>query len=278
MLCTNCGARILDTDQFCPKCGAKAIKDMRCPDCGEVLREGTVFCHRCGRQIGGGSDARKVPEETLDIPIDAIERNILSETAAEIKADHRSAPRSSTSTRTTAAPAAKKSSAIASSSGKKNVYHEEEEWEDDWDEEEDSVDIITIMTAVVGCVLLVVIAVLGYHLYRQYAPGNYEREAESSEDEGNTFFDQEAGEEQEQGQVQELEQTLGAETSGRTVTVIKNVNVRDNPSTSDSNVLKVAKEGEVYPYRGNTEDDEWYEILLEDGSVGYVYHEYVTVD
>lgn len=317
MLCTNCGARMMDTDQFCPKCGAKAIKDTRCPDCGEVLREGTVFCHKCGRQIADVSGTPKVPEETLDIPIDAIERNILSETAAEIKADRRSAPRSTSAKRTTthvsaqgsvsperkasvttpstpkspvaapssrkssaAAPSSRKSSAAAPTSRKKAVYREEEEWEDDWDEEEESVDIITILTAVVGCVLLVVVAILGYHLYRQYGPGNYEREEELSENEENTFFDQELGEEQgqEQGQEQEQEQTLGAEVSDRVVTVIENVRVRDYPSTSDSNVLKVAQEGEVYPYRGITEDEQWYEILLEDGSVGYVFHEYVTVD
>lgn len=324
MLCTNCGARMIDTDQFCPKCGAKAIKDMRCPDCGEVLREGTVFCHKCGRQIGSKSDTGKVQEETLDIPIDAIERNILSETAAEIRADHSPASRSTSSTRTTAAhasaqgsvsherktpvappssrrssatapstkktpaavpssrkspaaaPTSRKSAAAASTSRKKAVYREEEEWENDWDEEEEGVDIITIMTAVVGCVLLVVVAILGYHLYQQYGPGNYEREEELSEDEENTFFDQELGEEQ--GQEQEQEQTSGAEVSDRVVTVIENVRVRDYPSTSDSNVLKVAKEGEVYPYQGSTEDEQWYEILLEDGSVGYVFHEYVTVD
>lgn len=314
MLCTNCGARMMDTDQFCPKCGAKAIKDTRCPDCGEVLREGTVFCHKCGRQIADVDGTPKVPEETLDIPIDAIERNILSETAAEIKADRRSAPHSTSAIRTTAAhasaqgsvsherktpvtppssrrssatvpstkkspaavPSSRKSSAAAPTSRKKAVYREEEEWEDDWDEEEESVDIITIMTAVVGCVLLVVVAILGYHLYRQYGPGNYEREEELSENEENSFFDQELGEEQ--GQEQEQEQTLGAEVSDRVVTVIENVRVRDYPSTSDSNVLKVAQEGEVYPYRGNTDDEQWYEILLEDGSVGYVFHEYVTVD
>lgn len=305
MLCTKCGAQVMDSDLFCPKCGAKVIKDMRCPDCGEVLREGTVFCHKCGRQIVGENTARKVPEETLDIPIDAIERNILSETAAEIKANRGSAPRSASSERLTthvsaqgsvsperkasvttssngkssaSAPSAKRSSASAPASRKKAVPREEEEWEEDWDEEEESVDIITIMTAVVGCILLVVVAILGYHLYRQYAPGKFEREEEVSENEENTFYDQELDEGQGQEQDQDQEQTLEAEESEHVVTVIENVRVRDYPSTSDSNVLKVAKEGEVYPYRGSTEDEQWYEILLEDGSVGYVYHEYVTVD
>ena len=95
MICTKCGARIMENDQFCPKCGARAIKDKRCPDCGALLRDGVKFCPECGRAVGGRRKAPAVSDETLDIPIEAIERNILSETAAEIKSDH--APRRSAS-------------------------------------------------------------------------------------------------------------------------------------------------------------------------------------
>lgn len=256
MLCTNCGARLMDTDQFCPKCGTRAIKDKRCPDCGAVLRDGTRFCHKCGRLVDGTDSAREVSDETLDIPIDAIERNILSETAAEIRADHRveSASRST----------AKKNAAV-----KKRVDdREEDREEDDWDDEEEGTDIITVMTAIVGCVLLVVVALLGYHFYQQYAPSNYEEAEEESE------YEETAP----QGQETEEEQEWAVEVSDSYVTVIKNVNVRDNPSTSDSNILKVAKEGEVYPYHGSVDGGEWYEILLDDGTVGYVFHEYVTVN
>ena len=277
MKCTNCGANLLETDRFCPKCGAKAIKDRRCPDCGTVLREGTKFCHKCGRPISGRDNDRKVSDETLDIPIDAIERNILSETAAEIQADHRTTVKSAPPKKKVSAEAApQKKSVPASPPKKKTVYREEEDWdEDDWDDDDDDegVDVITIMTAIVGCVLLVVVAVLGYHLYRQYVPKNYKNLAEESEveseDEDTVIQGQEMEEEQD-----------GAwdEVSDTAVTVIKNVNVRDYPSTSDSNILKVAKEGEVYPYHGTVNGGEWYEILLEDGTVGYVFYEYVTVD
>lgn len=277
MICTNCGAHLLDTDEFCPKCGARTIKSNRCPDCGTVLRDGTVFCHKCGRKITGRNSGSKVSDETLDIPIDAIERNILSETAAEIRSDSGTAVKSpSPKTMISAAKPPQKKSAPASPSRKRTVYREEDDWEeddweeDDWDDddEDEGVDVITIMTAVVGCVLLIVVAVLGYHLYRQYIPKNYEKLAEESEDEDAVI----------QGQEMEEGQTWDEEVSESYITVIKNVNVRDNPSTSDSNILKVAKEGETYPYRGSTSGGEWYEILLEDGTVGYVFHEYVTVD
>ena len=300
MICTNCGAKLMDTDQFCPKCGAKAIKDKRCPDCGALLRDGTKFCHKCGRPVDGEDSADKVSNETLDIPIVDIERNILSETAAEIKADRRaSAPRKASSNGSKPAhisPAKSTSSKSAAShdSVQKNKpvkntpskntspkkarasYREEEDWddEDDWDdEEEEGTDIITIMTAVVGCVLLVVVAVLGYHLYRQYMPRNYGDAAKQQEDD---VPEEQQGQEMEDGWEVEISEP---ETSFNfTLTVTHNVNVRDNPSTSGSNILKVAQEGETYSCNGSVEGGEWYEILLEDGAIGYVFHEYVTVE
>lgn len=300
MICTNCGARMMDTDQFCPKCGTRVIKDKRCPDCGAVLRDGTKFCHKCGRPVAATDSTRKVSDETLDIPIDTIEQNILSETAAEIKADRRdeSVPRRTPSTGGTAAhgSAAKSSpskstsaygsetkkasskSASTHSTAKKNtavkkrVDHRADDMEDDdWDDEEEGTDIITIMTIIVGCILLVVVAVLGYHLYQQYAPKNYENAAEEPEDE-------EIGEQEQTGQEVD-EDWDDNEMETFTVTVIRNdVNVRDNPSTTGTNILKKAQNGETYTCYGSVESGEWYEILLEDGSIGYVFHEYVTVD
>ncbi|MCH5262199.1 MAG: zinc-ribbon domain-containing protein [Lachnospiraceae bacterium] len=275
MICTNCGAHLMDSDLFCPKCGTKTIKDNRCPDCGALLRDGTKFCHKCGCPVSGAGQEDVVSDKTLDIPIDAIERNILSETAAEVSAQKRPAAQSASPGKKTSAPAAskKKESVSAPPQKKKVHYRKEEDWEeddweeDDWDDEEESVDIITIMTAIVGCVLLVVVAILGYHMYQRYVPKNYDDAAQESED----------GETDIQGQ--ELEgQESWEEISEPYVTVIKNVNVRDNPSTTDSNVLKVAQAGENYLYGGSTEDGEWIEIILDDDSVGYVFHEYVTVN
>lgn len=306
MICTKCGARMMDTDRFCPKCGAKAIKEKRCPECGALLREGTKFCHKCGCPVNNAGDTRQVSQETLDIPIDAIEQNILSETAAEIRADRRTvSPKSSpshssseksTSSKGTAshsssgkstsskstghsasgksAPPKKKSSVPEPPPKKRANYREEEDWDDDdWDDdEEEGVDAITVMTAIVGCVLLVVVAVLGYQLYRQYAPKNYDRVAEETQE----LQDEEA---EMQGQeMEELPESGDNEADTYTLTVIQNVNVRDNPSTSGTNVLKVAKEGETYTSTGSVDGGQWYAILLEDGSTGYVFHEYVTVE
>lgn len=90
MICTKCGAGLRESDQFCPKCGTRVIKEMRCPDCGAALREGTKFCHKCGSMVerSEGSGGAGV-ENMEDIPMDAIERNILSETEAELKVDRR---------------------------------------------------------------------------------------------------------------------------------------------------------------------------------------------
>lgn len=271
MICTNCGAHLMDTDLFCPKCGTKAIKESRCPECGALLRDGTKFCHKCGCPVDGEEQNNEFSGKTLDIPIEAIERNILSETASEISVQKRSAAKSVPPKKQTSAPAApkKKKPAPAPPQKKKVNYRREEEWEeDDWDDEEEGVDVITIMTVIVGCVLLVVIAVLGYHMYQTYVPKDYDNTAQGPED----------GDADIRGQELEEQQSWTSEVSDAYVTIIKNVNVRDNPSTSDSNILKVAQEGETYPYGGSVEGDKWIKIILDDGSVGYVFHEYVTVN
>ena len=286
MICTKCGARLMDTDRFCPKCGTKVIKEKRCPECGAVLRDGTKFCHKCGSPVEDEENSRGMSQETLDIPIDAIEQNILSETAAEIRADRRaeSAPRrtpSSTTTHGSPEKSVSSKSAASHGSSKQNVapkkkvsYREEEDWDDDedWEDEEEGVDVITVMTAIVGCVLLAVIAVLGYHMYRQYMPKDYG--AEENMQDGEDKEDELPGQGMEAGRFDDE----NGEADVFTITVIHNVNVRDNPSTSGTNVLKVAQEGETYTSVGSVEGGQWYEILLEDGSSGYVFHEYVTVE
>lgn len=341
MICKECGAGLMETDQFCPKCGTRVIKEMRCPDCGAVLREGTKFCHKCGRLIGGGS-GRKKTDEAEDVSIDAMEQNILSETAAEIKAGRNaereprrpsssagkparsSAPKStvsrsgsehassarSTSSRGASehAPASKSTSARSSAErtspskstsakrhssipepprkNKKRMDYREDDWEeedwedeDDWDEDdEEGVDVITIMTVVIGCVLLIVVAVLGYNLYKQYAPKNYGKESEVLEDENAADVD--AEEQTEPVEVYEPDGEPAADGDGSYQIIVtgKEVNVRDQPSTSGTKVLGKVREGEVYTCYGTAEDGQWYEIRLEDGTPGYVFHQYVSVE
>lgn len=302
MLCTNCGARLMESDQFCPKCGAKAIRDSRCPDCGAVLRDGAKFCPKCGRSVGGKGSVGGVSDDTLDIPIDAIERNILSETAAEIKADRRNSvtprkpvqrstsPKSSSSSHSSSersttqrsAPAKRRESMPEPPRKKRVVYREEdwddEDWEDDdWDDEEDDdegVDVITVMTAIIGCVLLVVVAVLGFNLFRQYVPKDYDKAAEEEQEQEEE--QEEEGQEQTSQDGENL--TAGDERETYTLTITHNVNVRDNPGTHGTNVLRVAKEGETYTSYGALDGGEWYEILLEDGTTGYVFYEYISIE
>lgn len=339
MICTKCGARLQQTDQFCPKCGAKVIKDRRCPDCGEVLRDGVKFCPGCGKAVGSKKSTAAVLEETLDIPIEAIEKNILSETAAEIKAERKTGsasrkpaereqapvrrsaagdspqrrtadgekPVRRTSARTESvgsapsrraangqsaspgAPVKKKQAAVPAPPPRKKkpvyreeVWDDEEDWdEDDWDDDEEGIDAITIMTVVTGCILLIVVGVLGFHFYRQYVPKNYDKAAEEEQEQET---EEEQGEEKQEETEQDGEEADGQEQSNggsdgvSKLIIVSNVNVRDQPSTSGTNVLKVAKAGETYVCNGFTEDGEWYEIVLEDGTVGYVFHDYVSAE
>lgn len=284
MKCANCGAEILDTDQFCSKCGMKAVRERRCPDCGTVLREGTKFCHKCGRLVEGGEPEKTTRDDTLDIPIDVIEKNILSETEAEMSSARermRDQAREEQRRKKQAAEPVRKEApkpARPARAPKATVYEEpeddyEEDYDDsyeDYDDYEDyeeegrgGVDVMTIMTAVVGCVILILAVFLGYHFYRQYVPKNYEQGAEQ--------VSEETGDEEEEEGGADAEKTANG-----SVTVVSNVNVRDNPDTKNSNVLKVAKAGETYECVGEAGDGNWYEIVLEDGTTGYVYKDYVN--
>lgn len=284
MICKECGNDLQDTDVFCPKCGARVIKEKRCPNCGEVIREGMQFCAKCGKRVDTPKAKSRAPQETLDIPIEAIERNILSETEANIRADQvrqsrpsqnggvkrvtQPARKSAEPTRRAAEPVKRKVTAAEASHKTKRPSYQERDWEEedyDDDDGDEGVDIITIMTAVVGCVLLVVVAVLAFKLYQQYVPKNYEnlQEQQESEDDEQEMTEETSGDN---------------ETAVYTLTIVKNVNVRDNPSTSDTNILKVAQAGETYECLGTAGDGSWYEIRLEDGTTGYVFQDYVTVE
>lgn len=62
------------------------------------------------------------------------------------------------------------------------------------------------------------------------------------------------------------------------LTIVSDVNIRDNPDTDNSNVIKVAKASETYDYIGLADQGNWYIVLLEDGIRGYVYKGYVSVN
>lgn len=257
MVCPDCGTRLTDSDQFCPGCGAKIIRKRRCPECGETLREGVRFCPGCGTEVSGERRVKKTnPEEAL-----------------KRKANPAPPPK-----KTSAAPPPKK----------RQAPPRPRDWEDeddDYDDEEDeSVDILSIMTVAVGCILLVILAVLGYNLYKRYMPKDYdkiakEQEAEQGEDEGGGHSEEpEGGQELVNDPQEDVEQA--EVTVGGTLVTTAAVNIRDNPSTDGTTVIKKANAGESYEYTEAVEGGTWYRILLPqepDYEYGYVFADYVEI-
>lgn len=268
MVCKKCGAQILPEDQFCPECGAKVIRKKRCPECGELYRAGTKFCPNCGAETGEA--ARPVKKSDSGT---APKKRTASEEAPRRKADP--------------APPSKKRAVYRDEPQRKRRDWEEEDWDDDEDDEEESVDFLSIMTVAVGCIILVIVAVLGYNLYQRYVPKNYERaaeeqqEEEQKEEEGETQEDNQDGEEggqmlEEQAQEDGVEVSEGE--SGGTLVTIADVRVRTSPSTgSDSTVIRTAKTGETFEYVDVVEGGAWYQVVLsgEEYDYGYISADYV---
>lgn len=264
MVCKKCGAQILPDDQFCPECGVKVIRKRRCPECGELYKVGTKFCPNCGAETGEARQVKKADSGSTS------KKRTGAETAPRRKADP--------------APPPKKKSVYRDEPPRRRRDWDEDDWEeDDWDDDEESVDILTIMTVAVGCILLVVVAVLGFNLYQRYVPKNYERAAEELEEE-EEGEEQDADAESGDGQILEEQQEEEVEDTstevGGTLVTIADVNIRDNPSTQGTTVIKKAKQGDSYEYIEAVEGGAWYQILLpdEDGyEYGYVSADYIEI-
>lgn len=269
MVCKKCGAEIFPDDQFCPECGAKIIRKKRCPECGELYRVGTKFCPNCGAETGEARSAKKSDPDA----------------APKKKTSSGAAPRR----KSDPAPPPKKKPVYREEPPRRRRDWEDEDWDDDDDDEEDSVDFLSIMTVAVGCIILVVVAVLGYNLFQRYVPKNYDRAAEEqqeSEEDGEEGEDGEAegsgdGQALEpQEQPEEAEAEVSESESGGTLVTIADVRIRTSPSTgSDSTVIKTAKTGESYEYIEVVEGGAWYHIILvdEEYDEGYVSADYVEV-
>lgn len=268
MICKKCGAEILPEDQFCPECGVKVIRKKRCPECGELYRVGTKFCPNCGAETG---DARPVKKSDSG---SAPKKRTSSEAAPRRKADP--------------APPPKKRAVYRDEPPRRRRDWEDDDWDDDDDDDEESVDVLTIMTVAVGCILLVVVAVLGFKLYQRYVPKNYEKAAEEQqeEEEGEEAEaqDGEGGEDGGQSLEEQQGEDGGGESAeieiGGTLVTIAEVNIRDNPSTQGTTVIKKAKKGDSYEYIEAVEGGAWYQILLpdeEDYEYGYVSADYVEI-
>lgn len=266
MVCKKCGAQILPEDQFCPECGAKVIRKKRCPECGELYRVGTKFCPNCGAETG---EARPVKKSDSDA---APKKKTSSGTAPKRKSDP--------------APPSRKKAVYRDEQPRRRRDWEEEDWDDD-DDDEEGVDFLTIMTVAVGCILLVIVAVLGYNLYQRYVPKDYERAAEEQQEEEEQ--EGEDGQEEENQDGEEGGQTLEEQTqeddaevsegeSGGTLVTIADVRIRTSPSTgSDSTVIRTAKTGETFEYIEAVEGGAWYQVVLtgEEYDYGYISADYV---
>ena len=49
--CKNCGNKLEDGMQFCPKCGTHVLPKRTCPHCGTLVKEDDVFCRNCGYKM-----------------------------------------------------------------------------------------------------------------------------------------------------------------------------------------------------------------------------------
>lgn len=88
MKCSNCGANISDTANFCTRCGTKIekvekkIEQSVCHNCGETLRKGASFCVKCGTPI------QKQSEKSVQNPYiqsDALKNNASTGNRQEAK-------------------------------------------------------------------------------------------------------------------------------------------------------------------------------------------------
>lgn len=302
MKCRKCGAELLDTDTFCVRCGQRVDEKMFCSNCGEELREGERFCHKCGSPVASAAEDDEIPvsrQNTVDIPFDQIEQGILLEAKQAIvkrpqteKAERKEPEGYSIGAEESAdyrrelnayrPPEPDREEDYRPKKQRDAGYDEryevtermqrrmpprprrEEDYDyDDYDEEdEDSGDSkMKVITIILGIAVVAIGLVIGFIFWQRNRTPDYGQLAQT------------IGQDGEGAQEGEGDTGLSADTQGR-IQILSNVNVRNKPTTEDSQVLMVAKTGETYEYY-ELVDDAWYHIKLEDGEEGYVSAEYV---
>lgn len=257
MKCRKCGAVLLDTDTFCVKCGQRVGQPMFCSNCEAELREGERFCHKCGTQVEFAPDEEEIPisqQKTVDIPFDQIEQGILLEAKQAIVKRPEAERQERRNPEDYRRPGVEEPVRRRQAPVEEPEYYEED-YEDDEEEYGDSK--MKALTIILGIVVLVVALATGFIFWRRNSTSRYERPDEDTEQEETQGEDGGGGE----------------ETQGR-LQILSNVNVRNAPTTEESEVLMVAKQGETYEYY-ELVDDAWYRIKLEDGGEGYVSSKYV---
>ncbi len=148
-------------------------------------------------------------------------------------------------------------------------YEDPDYEEDDYEDEEESSGgfDLTRVTMILGIVVLIVIVIGGGIILKKKLHFDFGNIGDTTVSEPTGESNGNAGE------------NTGENTPGKVagkLQIIKNVNMRNRPSTENSSILGVAKTGEVYEYY-ELVGDSWYHIRLSDGSEAYVYKEYVDV-
>ncbi len=253
MNCTNCGAILNEHDAFCPKCGQRVEHEPEikiCAQCGAVLHEGAEFCHKCGNRIVV-SNARTMRGARAAVTEDPDEE----ESVYEMKR------------------------------GPRRIYEDDtddfdDEYEDDYpedeydeyddeyddefddDEEDEESPIVKKIAILLGIVILLVAAVIGFMVYSKG-----EKHSKNSDDTTETVEESASEEDGDQNDADADDQ--------QTLTVTTDINIRKGPSKSEDKI-GTAHQGDTFTYTEKV--DGWYHIELSDGTDGYVYSEYVTVN
>lgn len=298
--CANCGEKLREGEKFCHKCGAKVAEDAE-DDEIPVVKQNTVDIPfdmieqgillqteqaivkrpqtaREERQSYSGSSAAREERESYG-RASAVreEREGYSRPSAvrEEREDYRRpvAAREERESygRASAAREERESysrtSAVRGDAKKQQRKAPASRYEDyrDYEEEDSGDSKFKIITIIMGIVVIAVAIVVAYVLWTRNSPSRYERPENEAQQE------ETAGDEtSEEGEGSTGNNT---EVQGR-LQILSNVNVRNKPSTDDSEVLMVAKKGETYLYY-ELIDDAWYHIQLDDDREGYVFKEYV---
>lgn len=305
--CVKCGQKVGEPAR-CPVCGEILREGTKfCHKCGAAVNNEDTEPH--------DEEIPVTPQKTIDIPFDVIEKSIIMEAEqAVVKRDFSEAEARLERERRGEIPeypdevepetvenpekqAEEKSeeilapvmrerpSKVVEAVREGRIYekpqedyyddNEEDYEEDDYedpdydeddygDEEESSGGFdLTKATMILGIVVLIVILIGGGIILKK-------KLAFDANDGEDTVTEQQDGSTGESNG-----ETTPGEVAGK-LQIIKNVNMRNQPSTENSSILGVAKTGEVYEYY-ELVGDSWYHIRLSDGSDAYVYKEYVEV-
>ena len=155
-----------------------------------------------------------------------------------------------------------------------DYYEEEGYYEDDGyygDEEyydEDSPGlasrIFTASIIVLGLIIVLGIAALFFKDRLNIGSGDTETSQEAEENSENPE--------------EEKEEEVSENIAG-TVTIAKDANIRDYPSTENSTVILTARAGTVYEYYGYAENsNKWVHIKVDENTDGYVYIDLININ